>query len=242
MAKVTNASRPLTQPGIVKIYPSLSQHRPLRHARHVGHPKAQRQEQDLRLADREPADRSSRLPTAGYNAQFEGFQLSNALAQPTIRQNNVTQISERDATVSGTQEEADAAGKGSEMAHQMALAAKVLKSDMVIRALLPPAAGRRQRHRPYRPHHRRLRPLGRAGGDTQNWPSSRSRRRSRWRRHRPPNPRHRRLRRGRRRLPDPGLGSHARPGHAAGLHQWREPKTVGRSARAKADDIHVRGT
>jgi hypothetical protein len=64
------------------------------------------------------------------NAQIEGFQLSNNPAQPTIRQNNVTQISERDATVSGTQEEADAAGKGSEMAHQMALASKVLKSDM----------------------------------------------------------------------------------------------------------------
>ena len=64
------------------------------------------------------------------NAQFEGFQLSNALAQPTIRRNNTTQISERDATVSGSQEESDAAGKGSEMAHQMALAAKVLKSDM----------------------------------------------------------------------------------------------------------------
>jgi hypothetical protein len=64
------------------------------------------------------------------NAQVEGFQLANSPAQPTIRQNNVTQISERDATVSGTQEEADAAGKGSEMAHQMALAAKVLKSDM----------------------------------------------------------------------------------------------------------------
>lgn len=64
------------------------------------------------------------------NAQVEGFQLANNPAQPTIRVNNVTQISERDATVSGTQEEADAAGKGSEMAHQMALAAKVLKSDM----------------------------------------------------------------------------------------------------------------
>jgi hypothetical protein len=64
------------------------------------------------------------------NAQFEGFQLSNGPSQPTIRRNNVTQISERDATVSGSQEEADAAGKGSEMAHQMALAAKVLKSDM----------------------------------------------------------------------------------------------------------------
>jgi len=64
------------------------------------------------------------------NAQLEGFQLANGPAQPTIRRNNITQISERDATVSGSQEEADAAGKGSEMAHQMALAAKVLKSDM----------------------------------------------------------------------------------------------------------------
>src|SRR6267142_667021 len=42
------------------------------------------------------------------NAQIEGFVLANAPAQPTIRQNNVTQISERDATVSGTQEEAGA--------------------------------------------------------------------------------------------------------------------------------------
>jgi Family of unknown function (DUF5309) len=64
------------------------------------------------------------------NAQFEGFVLANGPSQPTIRQNNVTQISERDATVSGTQEESDAAGKGSEMAHQMAMASKVLKSDM----------------------------------------------------------------------------------------------------------------
>ena len=64
------------------------------------------------------------------NAQVEGFQLANGPSQPTIRRNNVTQISERDATVSGSQEEADAAGKGSEMAHQMAMAAKVLKSDM----------------------------------------------------------------------------------------------------------------
>jgi Family of unknown function (DUF5309) len=64
------------------------------------------------------------------NAQFEGFQLSNGPAQPTIRLNNCTQISERDATVSGSQEESDAAGKGSEMAHQMAIASKVLKSDM----------------------------------------------------------------------------------------------------------------
>ena len=71
------------------------------------------------------------LPAVNLNnAQLEGFQLSNNPAQPTIRQNNVTQISERDATVSGTQEEVDAAGKGSEMAHQMAISAKAIKSDM----------------------------------------------------------------------------------------------------------------
>jgi Family of unknown function (DUF5309) len=69
-------------------------------------------------------------PTAGNNAQIEGFQLAPHNAQPTLRQNNVTQISERDATVSGSQEESDAAGKGSEMAHQMAMSSKVLKSDM----------------------------------------------------------------------------------------------------------------
>lgn len=64
------------------------------------------------------------------NAQFEGFALAPHTAQPTVRQNNVTQIAERDATVSGSQEESDAAGKGSEMSHQMAMASKVLKSDM----------------------------------------------------------------------------------------------------------------
>jgi hypothetical protein len=64
------------------------------------------------------------------NAQVEGFSLANSLSTPTVRLNNVTQISERDATVSGSQEESDAAGKGSEMAHQMALTSKVLKSDM----------------------------------------------------------------------------------------------------------------
>jgi hypothetical protein len=73
------------------------------------------------------------LPTVNpNNAQVEGFVLSNQPATPTIRQNNVTQISERDATVSGSQEESDAAGKSSEMAHQMAMSSKVLKSDMEV--------------------------------------------------------------------------------------------------------------
>jgi len=66
----------------------------------------------------------------GNNAQLEGFELARAASQPTVRLTNVTQISSRDATVSGSQEAADAAGKGSEMGHQMALKSKVLKCDM----------------------------------------------------------------------------------------------------------------
>lgn len=64
------------------------------------------------------------------NAQIEGFELERTAGQATIRQTNVTQISKRDATVSGSQEASDPAGKGSEMAHQMAMKSKVLKSDM----------------------------------------------------------------------------------------------------------------
>lgn len=71
------------------------------------------------------------LPTVDTgNAQVEGFVLANTASQPTVRLTGVTQISKRDATVSGSQEASDAAGKGSEMAHQMALKSKVLKSDM----------------------------------------------------------------------------------------------------------------
>jgi hypothetical protein len=71
------------------------------------------------------------LPTVDLNnAQIEGFELTRTASQPTIRLSNVTQISKRDATVTGSQEASDAAGKGSEMAHQMALKSKVLKSDI----------------------------------------------------------------------------------------------------------------
>src|SRR6187399_3100314 len=66
------------------------------------------------------------------NAQIEGFQLANSTGTPTVRLTNVTQISSRDATVSGSQEASDAAGKGSEMGHQMAMASKVLKSDIEV--------------------------------------------------------------------------------------------------------------
>lgn len=64
------------------------------------------------------------------NAQQEGFELERTASTPTVRLTNVTQISKRDATVSGSQQAANAAGKGSEMAHQMALKSKVLKSDI----------------------------------------------------------------------------------------------------------------
>lgn len=71
------------------------------------------------------------LPTVDTgNAQVEGFELTRTASQPTIRLSNVTQISKRDATVTGSQEASDAAGKGSEMGHQMALKSKVLKSDI----------------------------------------------------------------------------------------------------------------
>jgi len=67
------------------------------------------------------------------NAQFEGFELTaRGPSQPTARLTNVTQISKRDATVSGSQEASDAAGKGSEMGHQMAMMSKVLKSDIEV--------------------------------------------------------------------------------------------------------------
>lgn len=64
------------------------------------------------------------------NAQIEGFQLTATTGQPTVRLTNTTQISKRDATVTGSQESAVKAGRGSEMAHQLALKSKVLKSDM----------------------------------------------------------------------------------------------------------------
>jgi hypothetical protein len=71
------------------------------------------------------------LPEADAgNAQPEGFELERTVGTPTIRRSNVAQISKRDATVTGSQEKANAAGKSSEMAHQMALKSKALKTDI----------------------------------------------------------------------------------------------------------------
>lgn len=76
---------------------------------------------------------TEKLPAPnGDNARQEGFELDRSPSTPTVRRNNVCQISSRDATVSGSQEAADAAGRSSEMGSQMALNGKALKRDMEI--------------------------------------------------------------------------------------------------------------
>lgn len=72
------------------------------------------------------------MPPNGDNARQEGFELDRSPGQPTVRLKNVCQISEKDATVAGSQEAANAAGRPSEMGSQMAMRAKELKIDMEI--------------------------------------------------------------------------------------------------------------
>ena len=64
------------------------------------------------------------------NAYEEGFELSRSAATATVRVTNIAQISKRDATVTGSQQAANAAGKADEMARQMSISAKALKRDM----------------------------------------------------------------------------------------------------------------
>jgi hypothetical protein len=76
---------------------------------------------------------TEKLPAVdGDNARQEGFELNRAPGQATTRVHNVCQISSRDATVSGSQEEANHAGRPSEMGAQMALKSKALKRDMEV--------------------------------------------------------------------------------------------------------------
>ena len=70
------------------------------------------------------------LPTPSSTGQLEGFELSRSASTATTRESNVCMISSRDATVTGSQEASDAAGKRSEMAHQLAIMAKAVKRDM----------------------------------------------------------------------------------------------------------------
>lgn len=69
------------------------------------------------------------LPALDTTAREEGFELDRQAGTPTKRVHGIAEIKERDATVSGTQEKANPAGKRSEMAHQMALSSKALKRD-----------------------------------------------------------------------------------------------------------------
>jgi len=70
------------------------------------------------------------LPTPSGSGQLEGFELSRSAATATTRVSNVAMISSRDATVTGSQNASDPAGKKSEMAHQLAIMSKALKRDM----------------------------------------------------------------------------------------------------------------
>lgn len=70
------------------------------------------------------------LPTPVASGELEGFELSRSASTATVRQSNVCMISKRDATVTGSQESSDPAGKRSEMAHQLAIMSKALKRDM----------------------------------------------------------------------------------------------------------------
>lgn len=70
------------------------------------------------------------LASAADNAQAEGDDAAATAVVPTVRLNNRTQISSKTASVSGSQESANSAGRKSEMAYQMALRSAELKLDM----------------------------------------------------------------------------------------------------------------
>lgn len=70
------------------------------------------------------------LAAPSDNAQPEGDEAQNEAVIPTERLGNRTQIASKTASVSGTQEQVDKAGRKSEMAYQMMLKSKELKLSM----------------------------------------------------------------------------------------------------------------
>lgn len=70
------------------------------------------------------------LAAAAANEQVEGDDAVATATTPTVRLNNRTQISAKTASVSGSQEAVDSAGRKSEMAYQMALRSAELKRDI----------------------------------------------------------------------------------------------------------------
>jgi hypothetical protein len=70
------------------------------------------------------------LAAAAANAQVEGDDATAVAATPTVRLSNRTQISSKTASVSGSQESVESAGRKSEMGYQMSLKSLELKRDM----------------------------------------------------------------------------------------------------------------
>jgi hypothetical protein len=66
----------------------------------------------------------------GNNAQIEGFVNPGSTSTPTTRLRNVTQISSKDVTVTGTQDSMNPAGRKKELAYQISKRGKELKRDM----------------------------------------------------------------------------------------------------------------
>lgn len=69
------------------------------------------------------------LPNVDATSDLEGFELDREASTAPTRQTNICQIKHKDATVSGTQQKANIAGKKNEMAHQIAKKGKALKRD-----------------------------------------------------------------------------------------------------------------
>jgi len=70
------------------------------------------------------------LATPTAVGKLEGDETVRAATVPTVRLGNYCQISSRDATVTGTQEKVNHAGRRSEMSYQMAKKTKEVKRDI----------------------------------------------------------------------------------------------------------------
>lgn len=75
------------------------------------------------------------LAAPGANAQLEGDVVTPADSSPTIRLDNICQIFRKTASVTGTQEKVNKAGRTSELAYQMAKRMKEMKLDIELALL-----------------------------------------------------------------------------------------------------------
>lgn len=75
------------------------------------------------------------LAAPGANAQLEGDVVTPAASSPTTRLDNIAQIFRKTASVTGTQEKVNKAGRTSELAYQMAKRMKEIKLDIELALL-----------------------------------------------------------------------------------------------------------